>query len=126
MSAFIVNTECMDRVVGHVLKNARFFGGVDTESKGAGSRIGKILYTLNTEAVNYRYSETDSVPAYRYRERPSTPIQTYKSICSFLYQCCEGDQFTSTVAFQELEEMSYSLASRIIADLPEWAEAAWG
>lgn len=106
MSAFIVDATCMDRVVGFGLKNAAFFCGIDTSKPDAANRIGAILYTMNTESVNFRYREEEPAPEYTYSAIQFSAEQAFKAIRSLIYQCSEGDQFENSIAFKELEALA--------------------
>jgi hypothetical protein len=144
MSCFVVDTECMDRIVYFVLKNTQQFCGFTTADfsyadETTPDQIGRLLYKLNEDAWNYRYSHIvargEEEPAKAMQEgytwrlpRGSEPsdVQTLKSIRCFLYQCTEGDQFMETDAFKHLEMLSDALAYKIVTNLPEYNEAKWG
>lgn len=127
MSAFIVSTKTMNWIVTAILKGTDTFCGVPTSAADAGDRIGRILFTLNSEAVNYRYGDDEVVLEYRYRHQAHTahPIQAHKSISCLLYQCSEGKQFETSQAYLELERFQNKLADNIITSLPAWQAAKW-
>jgi hypothetical protein len=125
MSAFIVDEITMHRVVGHILDNATSFCGTYTSGTKAGNEIGAILYTLNTESVNYRYREEGKAPEYAYKKIPTSRVQAYKSIGCLLYQCSEGD-FEETAAYKELEAIHNTLAHKIVSNLDAYDRADWG
>lgn len=135
MSAFIVDGRTIDRIVTFILKNTREFAGIAissndqvTWSHGIGSQIGQILYRLNTDAVNYRYSEREESPGPRYKFKPVAAladVQAYKSIGCFLYQCSEGE-FPEHPVFKQLAEVQNELAHRIVSNLSAYDKADWG
>lgn len=131
MSAFIVGTETMNRVVSFLLNNVESFAGVPTfttgSPEGIGSAIGQLLYRLNTDAVNQRYGEREESPGPRYAFKmvSVTDIQAYKSIGCLMYQCSEGD-VPERPLFRQLSEVHGELAHRIVGKLEAYDRAEWG
>lgn len=129
MSAFIVDTETMDRIVWHIANNAASFCGMTVEQHGT-SAIGQRLFQLNSAAVGHRYHDDEVVQDIRYSYRrpaaSTTKVQVYKSIQCFLYQCSEGEQFETSAEFLELERRGDALAHSIVNDLPAYNAAKWG
>lgn len=68
MSAFVVDTETMDRCVSTICARGRYgqiinvFAGIDTERRDARTEIGKQLFSLNIEAVMQRYPDCEDNP----------------------------------------------------------------
>ena len=105
MSAFIVNTKVMAKVVTAILLNFDTFDGESTcraallaaptdAQKEAGTKIGKKLFLLNRRALHARYGcgEQLRVPEFSFEKwADATPVEQFKAMCCLLYQCCEGD-----------------------------------
>jgi hypothetical protein len=133
MSAFIVDSKTIDRIVSFLLDNVREFNGISisannavTWEQGIGTQIGQMLYRLNTCAVNQRYTENDPGPRYHFKPVGKlSDIQAYKSISCFLYQCSEGDVPERPV-FKELSELHCELAHRIVRSTAPYDRAEWG
>jgi hypothetical protein len=106
MSAFIVDADCMDRVVGFILNNSTAFCGIVTSMPNAGDKIGAILYTMNVESVNFRYREEEPAPSYAYYATPFTAEQAFRDIRSLIYQCSEGGPFENSAAYVELDALA--------------------
>lgn len=122
MSAFIVSTNCMDRVVETILQRhptatSQFLGLNANE-------IGAKLYAMNKAAVDYRYSEDSVVPEYIYHRCLDGEIARYKAIQCYLYQCSEG-RIDETLLFKEIEAIAAGLAETIIGRLPQYEAAGW-
>jgi hypothetical protein len=127
MSAFIVDSKTIDRVVSFIIANRQEFFSVSTRDGGnAAYRIGRLLLALNTQAVNHRYtSEHWKVPEYEFKRVAVTDMQAYKSIGCLLYQCSEGD-VPNDPDFIELSKLHDDLAHRIVTKLPAYDKAEWG
>jgi hypothetical protein len=134
MSAFIVGTGTMNRVVQAIVHVCPDFDGEPTRPpavrlQDVGTRLGIKLYRLNAEAVRQRYDQSDPVPLFRSTqvEAPRTRkerIACFKALQCLIYQCSEGD-VPDTPLYRQLETVRYVLAARIIADLPEYQAAGW-
>lgn len=157
MSAFVVDTATMDRVVRGIVGRARYgqiirkFGGIDTSEGSAGTRIGRLLFTLNVEAVFQRYpgceNNPDSMPGpvgddgrsealsmaadYRYGGRAAPLLDTEalvhscKALQCLRYQCNEGD-VPLTALYRELELAIGEIAMEVLEKMPCYAAAPWG
>ena len=152
MSAFVIDTATMNRVVDTLTARGDYgailgeFAGIRTTDRDARTRIGRLLFTLNVEAVTQRYVDgreddmdlpgpTDcrSFPesySYVVRHRPFVERQTrlvagYKALRCLLYQCSEGD-VPKTPLFKELQAAAAEVAHEIVSSLPQYEEAAWG
>jgi hypothetical protein len=132
MSAFIVSTDCMHRVVDAIMedhrRNSEPFAGIPKESPDAADMIGRQLFQLNRRAVLDRYpgdEEYAAVPAYSHHPLRASKVARFKAIRCLLYQCSEGDVPESPI-FKQLEDVSWDLAYTIISELPEWECADWG
>jgi hypothetical protein len=125
MSAFIVSTDCMDRVVDAIKKFHRgAFDGLAVDAAEFGTQIGRKLYDLNVEAVNCRYGEAVEPPCYHYSPTSPEKIVAYKAIRCLLYQCSEGD-IDERPLFKELARFSDQLAHKIAWEHPQWENAPW-
>jgi len=135
MSAFVVDTDCMDRVVR----------GFEIQSSGNCTRLGRDLFKLNIEAVRQRYGDPvdEMLPDgwtpsdYVYVEPPAVPgvpsdVDSLKAMHCLIYQCSEGDVPEQSL-YRILVELSQALERRVldhhkiadIHDLPAYQRAAW-
>jgi hypothetical protein len=127
MSAFIVDTECMDRVLAGLdyLKRDGFhrnFCGFDIATQA--KEIGQLLFNLNAEAVNQRYNEADPAPVYKPNYAICHKAAAYKAMQCLHYQCSEGN-VAERPEYKALEQAISSLADLIISRLPEYEKAPW-
>jgi hypothetical protein len=139
MSAFIVNTNVMAKVLTAILLNLDQFDGESTcrvallasptdAQKEAGTKIGRKLFLLNRRAIRARYRCSDHrrVPEFVFeRWADATPVQQFKAMSCLLYQCHEGKVHESRL-YDELTRAAGELAQRIVQDLPEYDQASWG
>ena len=139
MSAFMVNTNVMAKVVTAILLNLDTFDGESTcrvallasptdAQKEAGSKIGKRLFLLNRRALRARYGGSTHLGVREFvfdRWADATPVQQFKAMSCLLYQCHEGKVRGSRL-YDELNHAAGELAQRIVQDLPEYDMAAWG
>jgi len=139
MSAFMVNTNVMAKVVTAILLNFDTFDGRSTArgtllaaptdaQKEAGTNIGKRLFLLNRRALRARYRCGDHLRVAEFvfdRWADATPVQQFKAMSCLLYQCHEGKVHESRL-YDELNHAAGELAQRIVQDLPEYDKAAWG
>ena len=139
MSAFMVNTNVMAKVVTAILLNLDRFDRENTcrtalldaptdTQKVAGTTIGKKLFRLNRRALRARYGRGDHlrVPEFVFEKwADATPVEQFKAIHCLLYQCHEGKVHESRL-YDELNRSAGDLAQRIVKDLPEYEQATWG
>ena len=138
MSAFMVNTNVMSKVVTAILLNFDTFDGRSTArgtllaaptdaQKEAGTKIGRKLFLLNRRALGVRYGcSTLRLPEFVFeRWADATPVQQFKAMSCLLYQCHEGKVHESRL-YDELNHAAGELAQRIVQDLPEYDKASWG
>src|SRR5260370_40091278 len=133
MSAFMVKTNVMTKVVTAILLNLDTFDGDSTwrvallaaptdAQREAGTNIGKRLFLLNRRALHARYGCGDHlrVPEFVFeRWADATPVQQFKAMSCLLYQCHEGKVHESRL-YGELNRAAGELAQRIVQDLPEY------
>jgi GH24 family phage-related lysozyme (muramidase) len=139
MSAFMVNTNVMAKVVTAILLNLDTFDGESTcrvkmlaaptdEQKDAGTKIGRKLFLMNRRALRARYGCGDDLHVPEFvveRWADATPVQQFKAMSCLLYQCHEGNVHESRL-YAELNHAAGELAQRIVQDLPEYDKASWG
>ena len=139
MSAFMVNTNVMAKVVTAILLNLDTFDGESTcrvallasptdAQKEAGTNIGRKLFLLNRRALRARYGCGDhlGLPEFVFEKwADATPVQQFKAMSCLLYQCHEGKAYESRL-YVELNRAAGDLAQRIVQDLPEYDKASWG
>src|ERR1700741_1922956 len=127
MSAFMVNTNVMAKVVTAILLNFDTFDGESTcrqtllaaptdAQKEAGSKIGRKLFLLNRRALRARYGCDGDVrlPGFEFeRWADATPVVQFKAIHCLLYQCHEGKVHESRL-YGELNHAAGELAQRIV------------
>jgi hypothetical protein len=139
MSAFMVNTNVMAKVVTAILLNLDTFDHDSTcrvkllaaptdEQKEAGSKIGRKLFLMNRRALSTRYGCGNHLrlPEFVFEKwADATPVQQFKAMSCLLYQCHEGKVHESRL-YDELNRAAGELAQRIVQDLPEYEKAPWG
>ncbi len=139
MSAFMVNTNVMAKVVTAILLNFDTFDGDSTcrgtllaaptdAQEAAGTKIGQKLFLLNRTALCARYDLGDHLrlPEFVFENwADATPVEQFKAMSCLLYQCSEGKVPNSPI-YEELNRAAGELAQRIVQDLPEYDKAAWG
>jgi hypothetical protein len=139
MSAFMVNTNVMAKVVTAILLNLDTFDEENTSrtallaaptdaQKDAGTKIGRKLFLMNRRALSARYGCGEHL---RLREfvfeewADANPVEQFKAMCCLLYQCSEGKVSDSRL-YDELNHAAGKLAQAIVQDLPEYDKASWG
>ena len=139
MSAFMVNTTVMAKVVTAVLLNLDTFDGEGTcrvallaaptdAQKEAGTKIGRKLFLMNREALRAKYGNGEHLrlPEFVFEKwADATPIEQFAAMRCLLYQCCEG-KVPDSRQYQALNGAAGELAQRIVQDLPEYDKASWG
>ena len=141
MSAFIVEEKTLNNIVSFLDYDTRFsnqsgcYGSLGKVMKKAGydlnfaehkDRLIKEMAWMNRAAVNARYEEEKHEEYLSYQDTfPPSRIQAYKSLCCYLYQCCEGD-VPDQPLYKAFREIRSDLAEVIVSDLPEYNEANWG
>jgi|SRR4051794_66699 hypothetical protein len=126
MSAFIISTATMQRVVDAIDKTGRPFCGMSTSDSAALDKIGARLFKLNAAAVNARYpSEPQKAPRFRYR--PLGQVQDYehyRALSCLLYQCSEGN-VPNTQLYRAVNDLARSIASDIAERVARNCGAPW-
>jgi len=138
MSAFLVNTSVMAKVVTAILLNFDTFDGESTHrapmlaeptdaQREAGTKIGRRLFLLNRRALRARYGCSSLGPPEFIFDQwaDASPVEQFKAMSCLLYQCSEGN-VSDTQLYGELNRAAGELAQRIVQDLPEYDKASWG
>jgi hypothetical protein len=139
MSAFMVSTNVMAKVVTAILLNLDKFHGEGTcrrallaaptdAQKEAGTKIGRKLFLMNRRALGARYECSSRFPLPQFvfaKWVDATPVEQFKAMRCLLYQCCEG-KIPNSQLYDELNRTAGELAQRIVQDLPEYEKASWG
>lgn len=144
MSAFIVETETIDRIVtwvdgklyrGHPYLYSKFGEAVGVNCRPTEWQIvhsdklpnvlGQKLVAMNVAAVDQRYEERNPVDMYRWRRALETsPVQALKSMQCLLYQCSEGN-VPEWPLYKVLDDAISYLAQHIVERMPEYEKASW-
>jgi hypothetical protein len=112
MSAFMVNSNVMAKVVTAILLNLDTFDGESTcrvallaaptdAQKEAGTEIGRKLFLMNRRALRARYGRGDHLrlPEFVFEKwADARPIEQFKAMRCLLYQCSEGALLHGSVA----------------------------
>ncbi len=136
MSAFMVNTNVMAKVVTAILQNADEFAAIETfrghlvddpltdAQKEAGTKIG----LMNRRALCARYGRGEHLrlPEFVFEKwADAAPVEQFAAMRCLLYQCCEG-KVPGSRQYQALNCAAGELAQRIVQDLPQYDKASWG
>ena len=139
MSAFMVNTNVMNKVVMAILLNLDTFDGESTcrvallatptdAQKEIGAKIGRKLFLMNRKALYARYGLGDHLPTPEFvfeQWAEASPVAQFKAISCLRYQCSEGNVANSRL-YDELNRAAGELAQAIVQELPEYDKASWG
>lgn len=135
MSAYIVNKKTIDRIITALafgvgeMPRLEYFPDlvelIGDKTPSALCKAGEKLYRMNVAAVNYRYSERNTLPPYRFQYEYANRVQTLKSIQCYTYQCAEGN-VPKRKLYKALSDYSCSLALKIVDGMQEYDEAEWG
>jgi hypothetical protein len=131
MSAYVVNSETINRVVTFIGRNGESWM---RDQHPDLEQLGRDMFALNLDAVHARYpGETDEeLPGavgpkvYEYGRAGCTGIhQAIKSLQCWLYQCSEGDTGRRGL-YQAMRDYERRLLGALVADMPEYKAADWG
>lgn len=144
MSAFIVDDDCINRIVSHLNRNARDFewllsrSGYTLSQSEDLQRLASDLYLMNCDAVDGRYgpgtsAQDDAGRAGEFQFKFSPPIYSmplpavviYKAAKCLRYQCSEGD-VPQRPLFKLLDDIIASIADDIVTKMPAYDKANWG
>lgn len=142
MSAFVIDTDCMDRVVGALCARTQYgpilptFAGVHTQSSDGPTAIGRKLFVMNVAGVLDRYEDQQSdeyawVMTYRAAPCSRGPASFaelaagLKALHCLKYQASEGD-IPQAPIFKELEAAIGQLADAAMGLSSDYEQAPWG
>jgi len=138
MSAFMVSSHLMQKVMTAVLQNTDEFATIRTfrgrlvddpptdAQRKAADDIGKRLFGMNVAAIKARYGVLPPRPAFKFTGwADATPVEQFKAIRCLLYQACEGSAPKGRL-YSELNRVAGELAQRIVQDSPDYEKAPWG
>ena len=124
MSAFMVSSETMQRVV-HACLTYKAFPFCNTAADG--DKLGARLFEMNRDALNARYgAHADHEPEpFTYRPLGDIPVvHMIKALDCFTYQCSEGD-VDRRPEFATLECLITKLCREIVRQSPDYDRAPW-
>jgi hypothetical protein len=138
MSAFIVEDKTINRVVTFLATDRegdwlrRYIQeqlGIDLTTSMGRETLGKLMFSLNCDAVNQRYGDDQAKEFrplnYAYRiEISCNRIMAFKAIQCWHYQCSEGDIDQSNL-YQVMERVQGHLAEMIVTRLDAYDKLAW-
>lgn len=124
MSSYIVEDQTIDRIISGLIKTKLINEFKDIQILD-NSAFGQELIDMNTEAVDYRYSEKNDKMQYKFTNVPVTEVQAFKSLQCLLYQCCEGPVPDSKL-YKQMREIGNLMAVKTVNDLPSYEKAQWG
>lgn len=150
MSAFVVSPATMNRVVYGLAEVPAFAPSAFGCADGQLTRLGRVLYSLNLEAVQQRYPDTLDQPedtpgpceppaerlphTYAYEppfgvyqkpiDRRGRLVACFKAMRCLRYQCSEGDVIHRP-EYTLLSQYMALLAEVIVGELDEYEDAAW-
>jgi hypothetical protein len=132
MSAFVVSVDEIDLLVtaGHAVTAGKFSAA---DLAAIADKAGAMLLTANVESVNFRYSESEPVPAYAWTPvlemmdpAPLHWVQVWKSASCFDYQACESPDYKDSTAARYVEALqAHALATLRAAGWPVTYRAAY-
>lgn len=136
MSAWIVDKDCIDRIVTFCLNEPRLakqifkvdFEGDPEEKDSTLNKVGRKLWEMNHKAVEYRYDDKlnrKDVKAYVWGYKTATIHQVLKSIHCLAYQCCEGKVPNSRL-YKQLGRLGDCVAEKIARETEGYEKAVWG
>lgn len=133
MSAFIVNKEHIDALVSYMVNNMdSYWTGTERVlvTRNNAEEVGRILLDENVRSVNHRYrgecstEEKSKAANYRfsYSYRDVSAVQIIKAVHCLDYQCCEPDDWETTLAYKICQAILSTACHR----LPGYEQAQWG
>lgn len=127
MSAFIVADACLLQVCEAVYP----FTAPDWQEPIAQALLID-LANLNIDAVNCRYAHHNDPDTHRTPQDLkfdciyAPDVQLLKAMDCWLYQCTEGEQFTSTPLYKRVAAAAEALAAVVSRETPAYDDAQWG
>jgi len=135
MSAFLVETKTIDRILTALDNEARQDSWITRELAERldlftsvfawKDALGKMMLDLNQAALGQRYGDEKTELSYSYTPTLVSPIQAIKSLQCWLYQCMEGNVPESKLYHFFDEVVLRRLMTRVIDRTPEYDQAEW-
>jgi hypothetical protein len=138
MSAFMVSSCLMQKVVTAILQNTDKFATIETSrgrlvddpltdtQRKAAEQIGKRLFAMNAAAIQGALRHLAPAAGLKFAGwAEAAQIEQFKPMRCLLYQACEGS-VPSGRLYSELNRVAGELAQRIVQDSPEYEKAPWG
>lgn len=138
MSAFIVEDEVINRVLGflwcersnscyqRILRDEQ---GIEILTDEGRDKLGRAMFELNCNAVEQRYGEGEAKEFRPLDYRPGialcNKVQAYKSLRCWLYQCMEGDVPETSLLYATMQRISDEMAHEIVSNLDAYEKARW-
>jgi len=118
MSCYIVSLRTIDALSTAIARD-----GWDKTAKGQ-QEIGQLLWNLNVDAYNERYSgENAPYMPYTAHTVRLPDRHLYKVLSGYLYQCSEGD-LPDCELYRSLERYRIRVVDRIMCQSPGWDDLA--
>ena len=128
MSAFMISTETMQRVVDAIDRDGMGMSwfGIPIGSSKRLDVLGRKLFRLNAAALKARYpGEPHVPPTFNYRPLGAVAAhEHFQALSCLLYQCGEGDVYKTEI-YKALDELRTRIALRIAADAARAADTPW-
>lgn len=133
MSAFIVSTETMQRVIAAITDNGRIYDGIFggeylLRDSSDLDTLGNALFAMNLAAVKDRYpadAEAWGAPVFSYRPLGIiSEAERFFAVACLVYQCSEGN-IPERPLYKALEEVENSLARKIAHNAANAKKLPW-
>jgi hypothetical protein len=134
MSAFVIDEKAMHKVVkGFKLlqesSSTYWNNKLGLVGNPDWDKMGCVLFSMNTQAVNERYREENSISlaafTYKFKDPFCSKVEVVKAMQCLRYQCSEG-HVPDTPLYALLDHAVGSMAEKVVKGLPEYESAAWG
>lgn len=129
MSAFMVSTETMQRVVDAIDKRHcnSHWQGMPTEDSKCLDQIGAALFDLNYAAVTARYHDpSQSVPQFKYRPLGKVrDDEHFIALECLIYQCSEGNIPETSNMYKALLKLRDKIALNVAHEAAKQNGAPW-
>lgn len=139
MSAFVVEDKTINRAVSFIAfdregqwirSEIETHLGIDLVTDIGRETLGKLMFSLNCDAVNQRYGDNEAQEFrpldYKFRmEVHTSRIHAFKALQCWSYQCCEGDIEDSEL-YKVMERVKGCMAEMIVTRLDAYEKANWG
>jgi len=127
MSAFIVSSETMQRIVNAIAREyPQSWAGMPTYNSACLDKLGTTLFNMNARAVARRYGDEIVEEGIPFAYRPMAQVDevtAYRAISCLLYQCSEGDVSDGT--YQALRQLQARIANRFMDRVATERKLPW-